>query len=75
MLHPPENEPSPARLDIPDLSIPFSEARKRLLDNFERSYVLALLERHGGNVSAAAASAQVDRVHLHRLIRRHRLKG
>ena len=75
VLHPPENEPSPARLDVPDPSIPFSEARKRLLDTFERNYVLALLERHGGNVSAAAASAQVDRVHLHRLIRRHRLKG
>jgi DNA-binding NtrC family response regulator len=75
VLHPPADEPSPARLDVVDFGIPYSEARRRLLDQFERTYVLGLLERHDGNVSQAAASAQVDRVHLHRLIRRHRLKG
>ena len=53
---------------------PVLRGSPRLLDTFERRYVQALLQLHGGKVSAAAASAQVDRVHLHRLIRRHRLK-
>jgi len=74
VLHPPD-EPSSRSLDVVDFSVPYSEARRRLLDQFERTYVSGLLERHDGNVSQAAASAQVDRVHLHRIIRRHRLKG
>ena len=75
VLHPTPEEPSPQRLDVLDVSIPYSEVRRRLLDAFEQNYVSALLERHDGNVSKAAETAQVDRVHLHRIIRRHRLKG
>jgi DNA-binding NtrC family response regulator len=75
VLHPPHEAALPASLDVVDPSVPYSEARRRLLDTFEQRYVRALLERHEGNVSQAAASAQVDRVHLHRLIRRHRLRG
>lgn len=75
VLQPTPEEPSPQRLDVLDVSIPFSEARRRLLDAFEQNYVRALLERHEGNVSQAAATAQIDRAHLHRVIRRHRLKG
>jgi DNA-binding NtrC family response regulator len=73
-MHPPE-EPLQRHPDVVDFTVPYSEARRRLLDQFERTYVSGLLEIHDGNVSQAAASAQVDRVHLHRIIRRHRLKG
>lgn len=52
---------------------PYKEARERILNAFERDYVIALLERHGHNISAAARSAGIDRAYLHRLIRRHRL--
>ncbi len=41
--------------------------------SFERSYFSALLERTGGNVTAAARAAGLDRVYLHRLLKRHRL--
>jgi DNA-binding NtrC family response regulator len=58
-----------------DVSIPFSEARRRLLDSFEQGYVRALLERHGGNVSRAAATAGVDRAHLHRIMRRQKMRS
>jgi len=75
VLHPSVEDGPSQHLTVVDASVPYSEARRTLLDNFERSYVKALLERHEGNVSQAAAAAQVDRVHLHRLIRRHRLKG
>ena len=75
VLHPSVEDGPAQHLTVVDASVPYSEARRTLLDNFERSYVRALLERHEGNVTQASAAAQVDRVHLHRLIRRHRLKG
>lgn len=74
-LQPSTEDPSPQRLDALDVSIPFSEARRRLLATFERNYVRALLERHEGNVSQAAATARVDRAHLHRIMRRHQMRG
>jgi two-component system, NtrC family, response regulator GlrR len=49
-------------------------ARRRVLDEFERAYVVALLERTAGNVAAAARDAGVNRSYLHRLIRRHDLR-
>ena len=57
------------------MSIPFSEARRRLLADFEQGYVRALLERHGGNVSRAAVTAGVDRAHLHRIRRRQKMRS
>ena len=56
-LQPSPRTPSPRHLEALDVGIPFSEARRRLLASFEQSYVRALLERHGGNVSRAAATA------------------
>jgi DNA-binding NtrC family response regulator len=52
-----------------DLS--FSEARLRAIAEFERYFVLKALERHGGNVSKAAASAGIARRYFHRLKSRH----
>ena len=57
-----------------DARVPYPEARRRALDAFERDYVEALLQLHGGKVSQAAASADIDRVHLYRLIKRHRVR-
>jgi hypothetical protein len=34
-----------------------------------------LLERHGGNISAAAREARMDRKHLYDLARKHGLRG
>ncbi len=41
---------------------------------FERRYVTWLLERHDGNVSAAARSGDMDRKYLHKLAKKHGLK-
>jgi DNA-binding NtrC family response regulator len=57
-----------------DARVPYPEARRRALDSFEREYVGKLLQLHGGKVSQAAASADIDRVHLYRLIKRHRVR-
>ena len=54
--------------------LPFKEAKERLLDSFEKSYVEQLLARAGGNVSRAADEAGIDRNHLARLARKHGLR-
>lgn len=54
--------------------LPFKEAKERLLDAFEKSYVAQLLERAGGNVSRAADEAGLDRNHLARLAKKHGLR-
>ena len=58
----------------PSLDLPYKDARRALLDDFERRYVERLLERTGGNVSAAAREARMDRTYLIKLVARHGLK-
>lgn len=51
--------------------VPFKEAKERLIDVWEREYVLTLLERTKGNVSLASRRAGITRVYMHQLIRKH----
>jgi DNA-binding NtrC family response regulator len=64
-------EPTP---ELPDTSQPLKVARERWTRALERRYVEALLARHGGNVTAAARGAGVDRMHFYRLLWRYGLK-
>jgi DNA-binding NtrC family response regulator len=50
--------------------LPFKVARAQLLRSFERAYLSALLERHGGNVARAAQAAGVSRQLLYDLMHR-----
>ncbi|MHB8878275.1 MAG: sigma 54-interacting transcriptional regulator [Myxococcaceae bacterium] len=72
----PEQAPTPGAAPLPeaDPSVPFKDAKQRLVDRFERAYLAALLERTEGNASAAAREAGLDRVHLLKLLRRHGLR-
>jgi transcriptional regulator with PAS, ATPase and Fis domain len=56
-----------------DTKIPWRQAREQWLDYFERTYLGSLLEQHGGNVSAAARAAGIDRMHYHRMLKRRGL--
>ncbi|MBI2372576.1 MAG: FHA domain-containing protein [Deltaproteobacteria bacterium] len=55
------------------VDLPYKEAKSRMLLAFEREYVRGLLSRHQGNVSRAARAAGIDRVYLHRLIKKYEL--
>jgi DNA-binding NtrC family response regulator len=70
-----EARPLPAEPSLvpPELP-PYARARDRALEEFERAYLLDLMQRHGGKVSAAATAAGVGRVHMYRLLRRHNIK-
>ncbi len=51
--------PSGAQAAV-DLSLPFREAKARVVEEFERAYVAGLLEAHGGKLTAAAKHADMD---------------
>ncbi len=53
--------------DLVEVDLPYAEARRRLVSHFERAYAERIIERHGGNVSAAARAAGIGRSYLHRL--------
>jgi transcriptional regulator with GAF, ATPase, and Fis domain len=57
-----------------DVRIPFKRAKDAVVDAFERTYLTALLDEAGGNVSKAARAGGMDRMYLHRLIQKHGLK-
>ncbi len=50
--------------------LPFTEARSRALESFERAFLSAALERHGGNISATARTLGMHRQSLQKTLRR-----
>jgi len=52
---------------------PFKEAKELAVAEFEGSYLARLMEQSGGNISAAARGAGLDRKHLRVLLRKHGL--
>lgn len=57
-----------------DANVPFKLAKEALVDAFEREYLEKLLAATGGNMSAAARQAGIDRMYLHRLAQKHQLR-
>ena len=71
-LGPMTESPATIGISFPGVAtpMPFKDAKGELLAQFERAYVEGLLARHKGNVSQAAAAAQLSRKHLYDLIKR-----
>lgn len=63
-----EREPSSS---APRPPIDLRSARAEWVKSFEQLYLSKLMERHAGNVSAAARSAGIDRSYLVRLLKRN----
>jgi transcriptional regulator with PAS, ATPase and Fis domain len=57
-----------------DTDQPFKLAKAQIVECFEREYLASILERSAGNITAAAAAAELDRVHFLRLLDRHGLR-
>ncbi len=66
--------PSAAPIGGDVLELPFKEAKAALVESFERDYLSALLARHRGNISRAAAEAGIDRNYIHRLVKKYGLE-
>lgn len=67
----PVDEPLHSSEVAPDLSLlPYKAAKRAVLDKFEAEYIQAILARHGGNVSAAARAAGIDRRSIQRMLKR-----
>jgi DNA-binding NtrC family response regulator len=58
---------------LPDASVPFKDAKAKVLDAFERQYLQDLLLRHKQNISKAAREAGIDRRHLYRLLDKYEI--
>jgi len=53
----------------------FREAKREVVDRFERAYLEDLMRLHAGNVTAAASQAGMLRSALQRLLRKHRIRS
>jgi DNA-binding NtrC family response regulator len=74
-MHPPETQRAAAQgggtsLGAVDITVPFKIAKQRLVDDFDRRYLEAMLAAHDGNISAAARAAGVDRMSIYKMMRR-----
>jgi DNA-binding NtrC family response regulator len=49
----------------------FKDAKREIVDEFERRYLDTLLDRHAGNLSAAERTSGLSRKYLRELIRKH----
>lgn len=54
--------------------MPYKVARAQIIRAFEKEYVTKILRRYNHNVSRAAREAGIDRVYLHRLIKKYGLR-
>ena len=57
-------------VDAAIAAVPFMEARERAIDEFDRSYLTAALEKHAGNVSATARALGMHRQSLQKIMKR-----
>ncbi len=53
------------------LDLPFSDAKKRIIESFEKEYAQEVLRRAGGNVSEAARQSGLDRSNFRRIIKKY----
>jgi DNA-binding NtrC family response regulator len=65
----------PAGRPLADVSRPFQELKREVLDDFERSYLESALARAGGNITQAAEEAGMLRQVFQRMLARHGMSG
>jgi two-component system, NtrC family, response regulator GlrR len=69
-----ESDPIQPGIGEVDLTQSLKHVRDEAARRAERQYVIEVLRAHGGNVTAAARAARVDRIHFYRILARHGLR-
>jgi DNA-binding NtrC family response regulator len=59
---------------VESYELPFQEAKRRSMNQFEAAYVRSVLARAAGNISHAAEAAEVDRKTFYRLLKKHHVQ-
>lgn len=54
--------------------MPFKEAKQKIVEIFEKEYLLELLKKNNYNISAAAREAKIDRKHIRNLLKKYGIK-
>jgi DNA-binding NtrC family response regulator len=62
-----------SRVPTIDITRPFRELKRDIVEGFEREYTRELLRRHAGNLAAAARQARIDRKNLWALVKKYRI--
>ncbi|MFQ5873606.1 MAG: sigma-54 interaction domain-containing protein [Dehalococcoidia bacterium] len=57
------------------VNLPYHEAAQAAAHDFSKTYLVAVLKRHQGNVTQAAKDAGIERESFHRLLKKHGLKA
>jgi two-component system response regulator HydG len=71
----PVTSAAPAVLDdVALMAMPLIDAKRLVAAEFERRYLVLLMERAGGSVSEGARVAGIDRTNFRRLLQRHGLR-
>jgi two-component system, NtrC family, response regulator GlrR len=52
----------------------FAQQKRRIIDEFERGFLVDLLAQHGGKIRAASLASGLERTQLKRLLAKHRLR-
>ncbi len=66
-----DNEEERTEKLVMDNDLPFKEAKQKLLDVFEKDYLIDLLKRNNNNLSKAAREAKIDRKHIRNLLKKY----
>ncbi len=54
-----------------DTDVPFKDAKQKIVESFEKEYLVDLLKKHNHNLSKASREAQIDRKHLRNLLKKY----
>jgi DNA-binding NtrC family response regulator len=54
-----------------DADVPFKDAKQRIVESFEKEYLVDLLRRNNHNLSKASREAKIDRKHLRNLLKKY----
>jgi transcriptional regulator with GAF, ATPase, and Fis domain len=55
---------------VVDTSLDFKTAKKKFVDEFDRTYIQTLLEAHDWNIASVSRAANIDRVSIYKMLRR-----